>query len=89
VRGTDSLASPVALPERNHLICTHGAVLGPPRGPLRVSGKGVNSLTNHVHIAGLFLLSVLAANIFWNFLIRGWSANHADSPAVQALANLT
>lgn len=46
-------------------------------------------MTHHVHIAGLFLLSVLAATIFWNFLIRGWSAHHANSPAVQALANLT
>ena len=44
---------------------------------------------HHVHIAGLFLLSVLAANIFWNFLIRGYTAHHANSNAAQALANLT
>lgn len=46
-------------------------------------------MTHHVHIAGLFLLSVLAAEIFWHFLIRGVAANHADSPAAQAIANLT
>lgn len=46
-------------------------------------------MTHHVHIAGLFLLSVLAATIFWNFLIRGFTANHANSPAAQALSNLT
>jgi hypothetical protein len=45
-------------------------------------------MAHHVHIAGLFLLSVLAAEIFWHFLIRGVAANHADSPAAQALANL-
>lgn len=46
-------------------------------------------MTHHVHIAGLFLLSVLAATIFWNFLIRGFTAHHANSPAAQALNNLT
>jgi len=45
-------------------------------------------MTHHVHIAGIFLLSVLFAMIFWHFLIHGWAAHHADSKAVQALANL-
>lgn len=45
-------------------------------------------MENHIHIAGFFLLSVLAANLFWNFLIRGVAAHHADSPAMQALAGL-
>lgn len=43
---------------------------------------------HHVHIAGIFLLSVLAAHIFWTFLIRGYAAHHANSPAAQAIANL-
>lgn len=45
-------------------------------------------MENHIHIAGFFLLSVLAAEIFWHFLIRGWAAHHAESPAAQSLANL-
>lgn len=45
-------------------------------------------MDTHVHIAGIFLLSVLAANIFWNFLLRGVAAHHADSPAAQAIAGL-
>lgn len=45
-------------------------------------------MENHVHIAGFFLLSVLAATIFWNFLIRGVAAHHSENPAMQALANL-
>lgn len=50
--------------------------------------KGNSNVENHIHIAGFFLLSVLAAMIFWNFLIRGVAAHHSDSPAWQALANL-
>jgi hypothetical protein len=45
-------------------------------------------MENHIHIAGFFLLSVLAANIFWNFLIRGVAAHHADSAPAQAIASL-
>lgn len=45
-------------------------------------------MSNHIHIAGFFLLSVLAAEIFWHFLIRGVAAHHAESPAMQSLANL-
>lgn len=52
------------------------------------SRRKADEVAHHVHIAGLFLLSVLAAEIFWHFLIRGVAANHADSPAAQALANL-
>lgn len=43
---------------------------------------------HHVHIAGMFLLSVLAAEIFWHFLIRGIAAKHANSESMQALASL-
>lgn len=50
--------------------------------------EGTPIVENHIHIAGFFLLSVLAAMVFWNFLIRGVAAHHADSPAWQALANL-
>jgi hypothetical protein len=46
------------------------------------------TVENHIHIAGFFLLSVLFAEIFWHFLIRGVAAHHADSPAWQSLANL-
>lgn len=46
-------------------------------------------MEKHVHIAGLFLLSVLAAEIFWHFLLRGVAAHHANSPAWQAIANLS
>jgi hypothetical protein len=45
-------------------------------------------MNHHVHIAGIFLLSVLFAEIFWSFLIRGAAAHHPDSPSVQALVNL-
>ena len=45
-------------------------------------------MEHHVHIAGMFLLSVLAAEIFWHFLIRGVAAHHANSNAAQAIANL-
>lgn len=45
-------------------------------------------MENHIHIAGFFLLSVLVAEIFWHFLIRGVAAHHSESPAAQALANL-
>lgn len=29
---------------------------------------------------------ILAWSIFWNFLLRGFTAQHPDSPAVQGLA---
>lgn len=45
-------------------------------------------METHIHIAGIFLLSVLAAEIFWHFLLRGVAAHHANSDAMQALANL-
>lgn len=45
-------------------------------------------MEKHVHIAGLFLLSVLVADIFWHFLIRGVAAHHGNSTFWQALANL-
>lgn len=50
--------------------------------------EGFFNMHQHVHIAGLFLLSVLAAEVFWHFLLRGVAAKHASSPAAQALANL-
>lgn len=35
------------------------------------------------------ILVVWSANILLNFTIRGFSAHHADSPAAQAISNLT
>lgn len=37
----------------------------------------------------MFLLAVLAAMLFWGFLIRGFTAHHADNAAAQGLAGLT
>lgn len=37
----------------------------------------------------MFLIAVLAAMIFWNFLLRTWTIHHADNPAVQGLVALT
>lgn len=36
----------------------------------------------------LFLGMILAAMIFWNFIIRNFAVNHPDNPAAQALAQL-
>lgn len=35
---------------------------------------------------GLFIGAVIAAQIVWHFAWKGFSAHHADSPAVQGLA---
>ncbi|MGH8402939.1 MAG: hypothetical protein ACRESO_05990 [Gammaproteobacteria bacterium] len=32
---------------------------------------------------------ILAWNIFWNFLLRGFTAQHPDSPAIQGLAAIS
>lgn len=34
----------------------------------------------------LFALAVIAVNVIFNFLFRGFAAHHADNPAVQGLA---
>lgn len=36
----------------------------------------------------LFLGMILAAMIFWNFIVRNFAVNHPDNPAAQALAQL-
>lgn len=36
----------------------------------------------------LFLGMVLAAMLFWGFVIRNFAAHHPDNPAAQALATL-
>lgn len=46
-------------------------------------------MTNHIHIAGIFLLSVLAAEIFWHFLLRGIAGHYGNSEALSSLANLS
>lgn len=37
----------------------------------------------------MFLLAVLFAMIFWNFLLQAFALHHADKPAVQGLAAVT
>lgn len=37
----------------------------------------------------MFLLAVLAANIFWRFLLNGFLAHHANNAAAQGLASVT
>jgi hypothetical protein len=37
----------------------------------------------------MFLIAVLAALIFWGFILRGWAVHHADNPAVKGLMALT
>lgn len=39
-------------------------------------------------VVAMFLLAVLAAMLFWGFLVRGYAAHHADNAAVQGLAGL-
>lgn len=41
------------------------------------------------HQAIALILVVWSANIILNFTIRGFSAHHANSPAAQAVNNLT
>lgn len=45
---------------------------------------------NIAKIKGIFLFlgMILAAMIFWNFIIRNFAVNHPDNPAAQALAQL-
>jgi len=40
-------------------------------------------------VVAMFLVAVLAAMIFWQFLIQGFVAHHADNAAAQGLAQLT
>lgn len=37
----------------------------------------------------MFLVAVLAAIIFWGFVIRMFAIHHTENAGVQALANLT
>lgn len=41
-----------------------------------------------IKVVVLFLIAVLAAQIFWAFLFRGGLPHKADSPAAQGLAGL-
>lgn len=41
------------------------------------------------HKGVALILVVISANMLGNFIIRGFTAHHADSPAAQALNNLT
>jgi len=38
--------------------------------------------------AAMFLGAVLAAMIFWGFLVRNFTVHHPNNPAAQALAGL-
>lgn len=40
------------------------------------------SVIGFIELGGI----VLAWTIFWNFLIKGFTAQHPDSPAIQGLA---
>lgn len=40
-------------------------------------------------VVAMFLIAVLAATVFWNFLLRGFLMHHADNPAAQGLSALT
>lgn len=42
----------------------------------------IGSILGFVELGGI----ILAWMIFWNFLIRGFTALHTDAPAVQGLA---
>jgi len=37
-------------------------------------------------IVAMFLIAVLAAMVFWNFLLQAFLPHHADNPAAQGLA---
>lgn len=41
-----------------------------------------------VRVAGVFALTILAFLIVFNYLIRGFAANHADSAWAQGLATV-
>jgi hypothetical protein len=41
------------------------------------------------HKAVALILVVWSANVILNFVVRGFTAHHADAPAAQALNNLT
>jgi hypothetical protein len=41
------------------------------------------------HRGVALILVVWSANVLMNFVVRGTMAHHADSPAAQALTNLT
>jgi len=43
----------------------------------------------HLKVVVAFLIAWLAAELFWHFLIRGFTPHHADNPAVQGIAALT
>lgn len=49
------------------------------------------SIFNFRRLQGLlaFLLAVLCAEIVWHYLIRGFTAHHANSAAAQGIANVT
>jgi hypothetical protein len=40
-------------------------------------------------VIAMFLIAVLAATIFWNFLLRGFLAHFADQPWAQGLAGVS
>jgi hypothetical protein len=42
----------------------------------------LNAVIGFIELGGI----ILAWTIFWNFVIRGFTANHSDSPAAQGLA---
>lgn len=42
----------------------------------------IGSALGFIELGGI----ILAWMIFWNFLVRGFTAQHADSPAIQGLA---
>lgn len=42
-----------------------------------------------VRVAGVFVLTVISIVIVFNFLSRGFLANHADAAWAQGLANVT
>lgn len=48
-----------------------------------------NQGMNRFKTVAMFLVAVLAALVFWGFLIRGFLAHHTDSAAAQGLAGLT
>lgn len=43
-------------------------------------------MNHHVHVAGLFILTVIAINIASHYLVRTVAANHSDNPVLSGLA---
>lgn len=43
-------------------------------------------MANHVHVGSVHLITFFATLYVVNFLVRLWSANHANNPVAQALA---